>query len=617
MIRSRLELILALTIGCLVVFIVALLLIPAGRRAVGLPAISSSANNPVRSTRSTSNKQLGLFRDPPTSASQLEILPTAEITHTVGDIDWVESRLKEMSLSQKIGQMLLVGLDRDASIVQACYLIKTLAPGGIYYPVSKRFTAEQLQNYSAGLQACARSSVNVPLYFAIENDGEFVKRFHNGLTMFPEQIAQGATGEPKYAYLTAFATGQELGYSGVNMILDPVADITIDYDKRGSTPNTFGADPTKVGQYVAQSVTGYRDSHMISVISNFPGLTGAAEGTIRQIPADQVDRKTLVTSYLPPFQKGLEAGAPVMMLSKIAYPAITGEILPAAISEPIIQFLRNDLKFKGMILSDISEVRTPDGAAMEIPQAAALAIKAGSDMVLVTDPSAAPAAYQRLLAAVEDGEISAERVDDAVRQILTIKAAYGLKDFTLPQVPEPDWNGNAELARQTALDAVTLLRDNEKLIPLAANQNILIVGPDRNWSFYQKLSEALFEHHITPKFDFYSNPYFGQPQETQYLTSIPQEAPHYDVTLVFTWNAHLNNIVFNNPWQIQLIQNIQKSTSNLIVVALKSPTDYLDLPEVSTFLATYGTNDYLMDALIKILTGDYQPTAQFPLSVSP
>jgi beta-N-acetylhexosaminidase len=279
--------------------------------------------------------------------------------------------------------------------------------------------------------------------------------------------------------------------------------------------------------------------------------------------------------------------------------------------------LRNDLKFKGMILSDISEIRTPDGAAMEIPQAAVLAIKAGSDMLLVTDPSAAPGAYQRLLAAVEDGEITAERVDDAVRQILTIKAAYGLKDFTLPVLPEPDWNGNAELATQTALDAVTLLRDNEELIPLVTNQNILIVGPDRNWSFYQKLSEALFKHHITPKFDFYSNPYFGQPQETQYLTSIPQEAPHYDVTLVFTWNAHLNNLVFNNPWQIQLILNIQKSTSKLIVVALKSPTDYLDLPEVSTFLATYGTNNYLMNALIKILVGDYEPTAQFPLSVTP
>jgi beta-N-acetylhexosaminidase len=196
---------------------------------------------------------------------------------------------------------------------------------------------------------------------------------------------------------------------------------------------------------------------------------------------------------------------------------------------------------------------------------------------------------------------------------LNVKASYGLTSFDLPDFPVPDYQAHEELAAEIGKHAVTLFKDEDHLLPLYTDRpRILIVGPDRYWDFYPRLQAALLKVGLEPKFDYYSAPWYGQEPETRFLENIPKEAAYYDVTIVFTWQSHINNLFFKDYWQVKMVKDIRRTGTNLIVVAMRLPTDIVDFPQVSTYLATYGNNKWVMNALIDILVGNQEAQGKNP-----
>ena len=474
---------------------------------------------------------------------------------------------------------------------------------------------DQLRQLSAAIQECAGSAGIVPLLISSGHEGEYRNRFESGATDFPTQLAIGATGDPENSYRVAQASGKELAYSGVNHVLGPVADVYTNLDNRLFAVRTYGGDPQQVEEFAAEAVRGYTQAGLIPTLKHFPGHGGSDTFYATKIlPVDNVNAETFASTYLPPFWSGLEAGSPVILVGHVVYPYITGTYNPATQSPQIIRLLRDQAKFDGVVMSDA--ILSAEGITNEdgdVPEAALEAFNAGIDLLFIPEEGQAVATHDRLLEALDKGELSPERLNEAVRRILALKVSYGLKDYSVIQAPQPDWQQNASLASEVGQKAVALFRDTDNLIPIPAEiENILVIGPDESWEFYADLETQLENHGKEVDSVYYSPPWEGTIKEREFVQALPEKAADYDLTIFFTWQAHLNALG-KDAWQARLGKKLSNLDKPAIIVALNSPTDIYEFPKIGTYLATHDTTEGQLDALIKTFLGDWTPVGTIPL----
>jgi beta-N-acetylhexosaminidase len=529
---------------------------------------------------------------------------------------WVEQHLANLSLADKIGQMIMMGISGQGYSEDSCQMILEISPGSIVYVGSNVVSPDQLRQFSADLQACnAKTAGAIPLWIAMDHEGQYVFRFDYGAAEFPAAMAIGATGNPALAYQVALAGGQELAYSGVNMVLGPVADLLTNLDSDVVSIRSYGSDPQNAGEFVTQMILGYQAAGLVPVLKHFPGHGGAAADSHYTLPVDPAGMDALRSSYLVPFQSGIEVGAQVVMFSHVSFPSIDTSGLPASLSPAIYSLLREGLNFQGVALTDSLGM----GAVTDqysIPEAALQAVRAGTDMLLITSPEIALQTRDLLLNKVRSNELSEDLVNAAVRHILTVKAANGQTDYPQSQPITLDWNGNTSLAFQAGYQAVTLLRNTTELLPLPGS-HVLLIGPIDGWGMYPILQETMVNHGYKVEIVRYSGPWNGPVAETGYLTSMPTYSANFDVTVVLTWQSHLNRLLFNDDFQANLVNNLLATDRPVVVVALKSPVDILDFSSAPTYLMTFGTTKGQLQALADILVGITQPTRQNPLQGLP
>jgi beta-N-acetylhexosaminidase len=519
-----------------------------------------------------------------------------------------------MSVEEKIGQIILSGIAGTGKTEETCSTIARLKPGGIFFMPHNVINPEQLRQFSAALQDCADSEGIDPLLISIDHEGESSYFFETGITNFPTQLGIGATTDPAYAYRVAQAAGSELAYSGVNHILGPVADVYTNLDNRLFAIRTYGGDARQVGEFVAEAVKGYTQAGLIPTLKHFPGHGGSDTFYASKIlPVDNVTAETFASTYLPPFWSGLEAGSPVMLVGHVVYPYITGTYNSATQSPQIIRILRDQANFDGVVMSDA--ILSAEGITNEygdVPEAALEVFNAGVDLLFIPEDGQAVATHDRFLDALDKGELSPERLNEAVSRILALKVSYGLKDFPVIQAPQPDWQKNASLAIEVGQKAVALFRDTEKLIPIPARiETILVIGPDESWEFYADLETQLENQGREVDFVYYSPPWKGTVKEREYVQTLPEKAAEYDLTIFFTWQAHLNALG-KDAWQARLGKKLSNLDKPVIIVALNNPTDIYEFPKIGTFLATHGTTEGQLGALIKTFLGEWTPIGKIP-----
>ncbi len=550
----------------------------------------------------------------PFDAGSFPSAPNAASGKTPAEMDaWVESTLAEMPLRQKIGQLIISGVPDDFAKERTCEQIQMLRPAGITFQYGNIRNPEQLRSFIRELGDCARQSSAIPLLFTLSHEGENT-RFAGGVTAFPSALALGATGDPAAAYQTALASGLELKYSGINMILGPVADVLAELDNQVIYDRTFGGDPQQVSRFVEQATLGYQDAGLIPVLKHFPGHGGVAEDSHETLPVDGASRDQMQANYLPPFESGMSAGAPVIMLSHIAYPAISGSPTPATLSPELIQFLRGELSYSGVVLSDSMRMKAVNSTARGVEQASLQAVQAGVDLLLLNEPSQARLARNYLMQAVESGRLSQERLDEAVRRVLTLKAVWGVAFPDEVQVSEPDWQAHAELLESLGERIPALVKDEQGYVPLPANaKRILIVAPRREWDFYANLEQALVEQGRMVELVLYSPPWEGAVLEEELISSLPTRMEQFDLALVFTWQAHLIEAAQERSWQVELVQALQAADRPLVVAAFGSPTDLLSFPEIPAYIAMMGATPGQQQAIIAALTGERPLEGVVPL----
>jgi beta-N-acetylhexosaminidase len=296
------------------------------------------------------------------------------------------------------------------------------------------------------------------------------------------------------------------------------------------------------------------------------------------------------------------------MTAHVLVPAVDpSPALPATLSSDVLQgLLRGRLRYQGLITTDSLGMRAI-GQVYGVPEAARMAFLAGADLLaLGADPGHAPveqrSACQRVLALAESDPVVESRLDESVRRILLVKARYGLLDWEPTHVRDvPLRTGTDDhdrISRQIAQDSITLVRNDARTLPLAADQPLLAVIPPGATGLGGYLQAY---HPRTHVLQLSLNP---SPEE---IERILRAAEGVSVVVVGTVNAR------RHPGQLDLVRAL--ADWPLVVAALDTPYDLMSFPDISTYLASYGYIPASLNALARVIVGLEKPRGHLPVAL--
>ena len=383
------------------------------------------------------------------------------------DIRWVNDTLSAMTLEEKAGQVFCpMGFSDDPGLLH--HMLCDLHVGGMMY---RPGPAAYIQNTHRAIQSMAK----IPLLLAAntENGG-------NGLafegTSFGQPMAVAATDDPENAYRMGYTACAEGAALGLNWSFAPIVDINYEFHNPITNVRTFGSDAERVIACGSAYMRGAKENGVAVSIKHFPG-DGVDERDQHILTSvNSLSREAWDKSFGRVYASLIEQGAETVMVGHIALPAYSDEkekYLPASLSKSLMTgLLREKLGFNGLISTDATPM-VGFTAAMPRAKAIPTAIAAGADMILFNKDLDED--YRFLLAGIENGILSIERLDEAVIRILATKAALRLheKQQNGTLVPGLEALGvvgcerHRVWARQVAEDAVTLVKDTQKLLPLS------------------------------------------------------------------------------------------------------------------------------------------------------
>lgn len=331
----------------------------------------------------------------------------------------VDQIVESMSQTEKLGQMVMIGIQGTKVDDDSLYMLHQFHMGGVILFDRNMESPEQVKQLTSDLQA--QSNEKVPLFIGIDEEGGDVVRMAEKLTPPPSQKEIGATGDIEQAKTWAIKTAKSLKDMGINVNFAPVADVGSN-DKR-----SYSTDANTVIDFVRAATEGYQQENIIYSLKHFPGIgKGRVDSHVDSSSID-VTKEILMTEDILPFKTIIDENEPndyFILVSHLKYPALDEEY-PASLSSKIMtDLLRNELGYKGIIITDDMEM----GAVAnhnDFRSIGVKAVKAGADIVLVChEYEHQQEVYLGLLDAVNSGEISQERIDESVKRIIKVKLLH-------------------------------------------------------------------------------------------------------------------------------------------------------------------------------------------------
>ena len=422
----------------------------------------------------------------------------------------VEKTLAKMTLDEKIGQMLELNLDimgtYDASgkwklnetMLDTC-ISKYKVGSLLNAPGTRAATVEQWQEWIRLIQKKSMKHIGIPDVFGLDHNHGVT--YTQGGTLFPQPINIAASFNTELARTGAQVTAYESRAANCPWVYNPVTDLGRD-PRWSRIWESFGEDPIVDARMAEAEIMGYQGNdhnhlsryNVATSLKHYMGYGAPFTGKDRT-PA-YIAPNVLREKYFEPFKAAVQAGALTIMVNSSS---INGVPVHASY-EYLTQWLKKDLNWDGMIVTDWADINnlfTRERVAKDKKDAIRIAINAGIDMSM--DPYSVEFCIL-LKQLVNEGKVSQERIDDAVRRILRLKYRIGLFD-------EPNTGGkgyekfgsqeHADLALRSAEETEILLK-NEGVLPLAKGKKILLTGPNANqmrclnggWSYTWQGSKA-------------------------------------------------------------------------------------------------------------------------------
>jgi beta-N-acetylhexosaminidase len=358
---------------------------------------------------------------PPTPSPTQAPTPSSSPTPAA---DPIGALISQMSDKQLIGQMVIIGFegtqDMDANSIS---LMQEYSVGGVLLFGWNTDTFEQTAGLIANVNSHNPSSV--PLLVGIDLEGGSVTRFIGQWkpALYSAQRL-GNKNDPALVYDQYRRIGDQLKSIGININFAPVLDISHDPAASFLGKRMFGSDPNAVAALVPQAVSGLQDAGLASLGKHFPGHGDTAMDSHETLPVINSTLEEMQSFSLVPFQAAINEGIDAMLVAHLSYPNVDAGYITSLSPTVITSLLREQMDFNGVVCSDDlrmqglrSQSSVGDGAVQHI--------LAGGDMVLIGRYyNLQKQALDSLLAALENGTLTRQRLEQSVRRILELKAKY-------------------------------------------------------------------------------------------------------------------------------------------------------------------------------------------------
>jgi beta-N-acetylhexosaminidase len=558
---------------------------------------------------------------------------------------WAEKTLHKLSREEKVGQLFMVwaraqflNVDSDLYVQLKEALDKyhvgafamTIPVEGAFLVKSEPYEATMLLNH---LQAESK----LPLLFAADFERGLATRL-NGPSVFPHAMAFGAAGKLDYAENFGRITAQEARAIGIHWNFFPVADVNSNPANPVINTRSFGEDPQQVGQLVAAYIKGAHAGGMLATAKHFPGHGDTASDSHLGVARVNGDMAHLNSIELPPFQKAIDAGVDSVMVAHVTVPALEPDPNRVATTSPrvITDLLKKQMKFGGIVSTDALDMAGLTRLyASDVGRAAVEAFKAGNDLLLI--PADLEASYKAMLKAVGSGEISATRLDESVLKLLKAKASLGLHKARLvdlagvsKEVGKPQ---NVLAGQQVADDAVTLVRENGKVLPLKSagtatgglpymtteethNRLVVVVFSDDVRMSSGRLLERQIRGRVPDAHVLYVDPRIAEGMTDAILKAVNDaQAVVAAIYAVPVPGGLKNSVAVADATRTLLNKVLGHAAERTAVVAMGNPYVVADFPKIANYLCTFSNETVSEMSAVKALFGEIPIRGHLPVSI--
>jgi len=579
---------------------------------------------------------------------------------------FVNDLISKMTLEEKVGQMTQINLtviaqgpNRFSSSFpmeiddsRANKALVDFKVGSVLNTINN--TAQKPSVWFKNISKIQKIAMNnnrlgIPVIYGI--DAIHGTTYTDGATMFPQQITTAASWNPENAYNMAQVCAYETRASSIPWNFSPVLDLGLD-PRFPRQFETFGEDPLLVERFGVEMIKGYQgfdnnvsNKHKVAAcMKHFVGYHATISGKDRT-PA-YIPDNVLSEYHIESFKKAIEAGAKTVMINS----GLINGIPVHADYNLLINILRNKLGFQGVILTDWEDIRKlhdRDKVAKTQKEAVKIAINAGIDMSMV--PYEYEQFFNDLVELVEDGEVSMDRIDDAVKRILELK--FELDLFQNPVTNYEDYQDfgskkHHQLAYKAASESITLLKNNNNILPIKGKPRILVAGPNGNnmrtlngaWSYsWQGELTDKFAGDFNTIFEALANKYGKDNVKYVSGVSYKENGSYYDmveddinkavseanksdyIVLCLGENTYtekpgdLNDLNLHQL-QIKLAKKLAETGKPIILILnIGRPRLITDIePFMSAIVNIYLPGNFGGDALSDVFSGKVNPSGKLP-----
>jgi len=434
---------------------------------------------------------------------------------------FVSKKLAKMTLEEKIGQLLTFtrrgtmltpsgieqitrlhcgGLCLEPYAVETCknlywgnsQIDKNFKPPKGYFTIANTYFAGKNfgisitpGDYTRDLNKLQKIALErpsgIPLHMTIDFEGDFKNDYMaGGIRQFPPPMGMAAIGDEKLTYKIGLTIAKQLSNIGVTQMYSPVCDVNINPKNPEIGVRSFGEDPETCAKHAVALLKGFQDGSIAATAKHFPGRGDSATDAHDVLDVIRADKKRMQEVELVPFRAAIAAGVMAIMTGHSVYPAYDDKY-PTTLSEKLLTgLLREELGFDGVIVSDAIGM----AAILKqwpLPIACSMAIKAGCDTILLkADDESRSQCFFGIKQAVENGDISEERLNEAVTHLLRMKYDQGLFETAGKKDPKkaqafamskPVVDFSWDIAKR----ALIVMRDDKKMLPLNPREKMLVI----------------------------------------------------------------------------------------------------------------------------------------------
>lgn len=339
----------------------------------------------------------------------------------------VEYELENMSLDEKIGQMMIVFYEKEVMDSTLKSALEEVKPGGFI------LFKENITTYENTLKLIKeiKETADIPMFISIDEEGGIVQRLKALLdvkaTDVPYMYSVGEKNDLELTKSVGKLLAEELRVFGINLDFAPVLDVYSNPNNQVIGRRSFGSDKELVAKHGIALSNGLEENGVLSVYKHFPGHGNTATDSHFSLPVLDLTKEELDEVDVYPFKEAIKNNAKMIMVGHLAVPKLTGDETPASLSKKVVtDYLRNELKFDGLIVTDGLNMGALTNYYSK-DEICAKAVEAGVDILLM--PSSSRQCLKSVKQAIEDGKIDEERIDESVRKILKLKYEYIEKDY--------------------------------------------------------------------------------------------------------------------------------------------------------------------------------------------